>query len=452
MAYQNIASAMNGSSPAFSLPPGYGYNELADYEEQRRKAFSTDLKNQLAGRRAQLSTALTQQGTQLFNSANPGILEDLNSRGLLSSSTAVNQEQARALKEIELSNQGYLNDFDTAATAAGIQSDQDALDSALDLRRGQLEQQNMNAQADREEALARDLAKQQGRNSLTSSLIGAGGSLGSAYLGAKALGGLGAKTAATTAATGGLGATGVSGATGTGGLSGSLSLFSPGGFGSAATAPSTFAQLGGFGGLAAIGGAGLASALISRAADKKLTPLLGKTAGSLGSVIANPIGAQLNFAKKLATDPKKAVSSVGKSVSKAAKKVFCFDAQTPITMEDGSQVPICQLHIGAETKGGVVESIRTSKTDEGTRYLYKGIRVTGKHAVKENGKWLRVEDSAHSDVLRGGGIVWSIVTDKHRIYVNGIELADEHETDQYEDLSIDQSLEVLNRQEEEAVA
>lgn len=467
-----IAYAMNGSNPAFSLPPGYGFDDLSQYEEERRKAFANDLRTQLAERRKKLSEALTNQGKQLFDVANPGILEDLNSRGLLTSPTAVSQQQTQALKEIELANQGELNQFDNSATAAGLSADQDALDSALDLRRGSLEQRIQDSQSAREEALARDLAKQQGRNSLYGSLIGVGGQLGSAYLGAKVLGGSGLFGGGGGGGVGGaVGGSGVLGGTAAGTLTGTAygapgfqaasSLF-PQGLGQVGTATTAPAGGIGLGGGAAILGAGIGSMMVDNYLNKKIdwSGRFGNTGGAAARFMFNPVGSQLNFAKSLVSDPKatakralgnapsqvsNVVSSVGNSISKA----FCFEANTPISMDDGSVRPINQLYIGAETLGGTVESIRTSKTDVGTKYLYKGVQVTGEHAVKEGGKWLRVKDSDYSQPLKGDGIVWSIVTDKHRVWVNGIEFADEHESDQWEHLTIDQSLAELNRQEKE---
>lgn len=421
-----LAYAMGGVNPAFSLPPDFQINDLSVYEEQRRKAFADDLRAQLAARRKQLSEALTTQGKQLFDAANPGILEDLNSRGLLTSPTAVSQQQTNALRDIGLENQKYLNEFDTAATGAGLQADQDALDSGLELRRSDLEHRIQQGQSIEEMGLAKDLARQQGRKSLYGSLIGAAGNLGGAYLGAKALGGAGLF---------GGGTAGTAGASGAGPLGIPLS--------GAGAAPTGLAGFGGLGGLAAIGGAGIGSMMLSQAVANRAIPKVGQFGGNALGVVANPIGAQLNAAKKIVSNPGQAISSVGNSL----KKTFCFDAETPIEMEDGHQIPISRLYIGAETKGGIVEKLSTAKVSDGDRYLWKGIKVTGSHAVKEDGKWIRVEDSPYAARQKGGGIVWSIVTDKHRVWINGLELADENETDKWEELSMVESLAELNAQE-----
>ena len=125
-------------------------------------------------------------------------------------------------------------------------------------------------------------------------------------------------------------------------------------------------------------------------------------------------------------------------------------------MSDGSKRFISFVKLGEMTRGGMVESIRTSWTAPGTRYQYKGcVVVTGSHAVMEDGKWLRVKDSKYAVPLAGGGVVYSLVTSDHRIYLptdgDTIEAADEHETDQYETLTIDESLAHLNKKEEARV-
>jgi hypothetical protein len=133
----------------------------------------------------------------------------------------------------------------------------------------------------------------------------------------------------------------------------------------------------------------------------------------------------------------------GKAIN-AAKKIFCFAPDEMVEMKDGTQVPIADLHLGDHTAGGVVDSIRLSRTEKGTLYNYRGVVVTGYHAVKQYGKWVRVKDADGAIPLNGDGIVCSIATDLHRVYIHGIEFADEVETDFNEFLTIDQSLEVLN--------
>jgi hypothetical protein len=392
------------------LPANYGFADLAGYEDKRRNDFANQIESELAQRRATLSNSLNQQGKSFFDLANPGILEDLNNRGLFRSPTAVNSAQADALKEIALSNQSYLNDFDTQATGAKLQAQQDALDSSTDLLRGDLESRLSQANSSQEEQLARDLAKVQGRNSLYGSLIGAGGSLGSSLLMSRLMGG-------GSLFGGGAGAAGAGGA----GASG------VGGFGAFGTG----------GALHALGPvAGVGAALAIRNGMKQ------GTFGNTGNAVIN--AAQPFFA------PDKAIKSVANVVSnpvKSIKKVFCFDGETPIRMADGTDKAIQDVCLNDFTHGGWVESISISMTSDGTLRNYLGTLVTASHAVKEKGSWIRVGDSKYAVPVSGAAVVYSLVTTDHRIHVGDVTFADQHETDNYETLDMNESLEALNKED-----
>lgn len=140
-----------------------------------------------------------------------------------------------------------------------------------------------------------------------------------------------------------------------------------------------------------------------------------------------------------------AVKEPVKQVVNTVKKIFCFDGETMVDMVDGSTKAIKDIQLGDRVKGGgTVLSTRQSLTANGTRFEYKGVIVTGSHAVKEK-RWIRVKDSAHAHRIDNGGVVYSLVTSLHRIYVKGIQFADEHETDKYEYLSLNESLAELNK-------
>jgi hypothetical protein len=427
-----LAASTMGTNPAFGqpsngLPQNFGFNDLAGYEQGQYKDYAANLRNTLASRRADLSKSLTDQGKALFDAANPGILEDLNSRGVLSSPTAVATAQGNALRDIGMDNQKYLNDFDTQATGLGLQADQEALDSNLNLRQSELQQRLADSNSEADRALAENLARKQGRNSLTGALIGLGGSLGGGVLagGARGLFGGGGVTGGTGSIVGGAGHAasslfpgGLGQVSSFGATPGaaSSSLF-PGGV---SAAPAGI----GLGGAAAIGGAGLGAMALANQGKK--------IAGIPGALLANPIGAQLN-----------AVKGVGKKISKA----FCFDANTPVTMANGSEKMIKDLNLGEQTKGGAVLSFRASICEDGDLFRYFGTTVTGSHAVFENGCWIRVADSPYSTPIAGESIVYSIVTDLHRVWINGNLFADEFETDDYEDLNPDESLAEMNRRD-----
>lgn len=552
---QQLANSALGVDPAFTvpeLPANYDFNDLAAYEQAVRKQQGTDFKRQIgeaktgigaqydtslkgyqnstAARRAGLATSLTDTAQKNFQLQNPAILEDLNARGVFSSPTAVAQAQAQALKELEIGNQGMLNAFDTtsrsyedqlsaqklnelnqldlAGTSADLAAQQSGIDAGLDLRRGNLERQMAEANAAREEALARDLAEQQRKQGITQSLIGAGGTL----LGASMLGGLGGGTGGSSAGLSGLFGGG-SGATGAG-LGGKLSLLGSGGSpgtlsGAAAGGSGAAGGAGGLGGIglgtvgAGLGGyyagtrafrptqagdqaamnvggvmGGVGGALFGGAPGAAAGSFIGTGVGKLNNRLVTGIDNKLgNTAGSLARywspftaypaiykkikDPKKAVSSIGSSIASPVKKVsnavssvassinpFCFDPTTPVLMRDGTTQQIQHVHLGDETKGGFVVSIRISMTGEGTIYDRLGTVVTGSHAVLENGSWIRVRDSVYAVPLSGSMVVISLVTSNHRIYINGETFADEHETDQYESLNMEESLALMNYEDD----
>lgn len=216
----------------------------------------------------------------------------------------------------------------------------------------------------------------------------------------------------------------------------------------------------GGGGMGLLGSAGMAGAGIvgGAAAGQYLSKLtghntneakagsaigagLGTVFGPAGSVVGGAVGG-------LAT---KAYQGVGKltglnkpvnNAVKSVKKIFCFAPDTMVEMADGSLKRIDEIELGDETKGGMVDSLRYSLSTD--MHRYKGVRVTGSHAVKQNGAWVRVSESVYASPVEGTFMVVSLVTDEHRIFVDGIEFADEHETDFYEMLNMDQAIDYLN--------
>lgn len=289
-----LVYSMSGYNPAFSLPANYNFSDLASYEQRAREAYGQRASEDILSTRDRLATSLGDYGQKFFQEQNPAILEDLNARGLLTSPTGVNQAQADALKSIALENQKYLRDFDTSALSARLQAEQDALDTGANLRSTGLEANINEAQAQREERMARDLADKQSRNNLNNALIGAGGSIVGATL-PSILGAGGAGAAGAGAAGAGVAGAGATGAAGAGAAG-------AGGLGTAA-------------GVGAIGAAGVGSALLSRAAEKKVAEATGSDAAGLGAgIVASPIGAQINFAKNLVTDPKQAFADLGSTL------------------------------------------------------------------------------------------------------------------------------------------
>ena len=171
-------------------------------------------------------------------------------------------------------------------------------------------------------------------------------------------------------------------------------------------------------------------------------PLGGLAGGALGGVVGSEAGKAL---RGLAGGNAITFSNVGSNISKQVKSIFCFLGETPVEMASGEAKPISEIVLGEETLGGKVLSVRKSICND--LYFYNGIGVAGSHAVKEDKKWLRVKDSPSAEKIEGIFEVYCLVTTKHRIFVLGTAFADEHETDDYEQLTIDQSLEMLNLEE-----
>lgn len=186
-------------------------------------------------------------------------------------------------------------------------------------------------------------------------------------------------------------------------------------------------------------------------------PVIGTAAGAaiggaIGSVAGNTGGhLYQRYANEL-KDPMTAYADIAtggayntiKAGIDTIKDIFCFHPDTLIEMRSGMLLPICRIEVGDIIRGGKV--LATTRAIGHDFYWYEGVLVTGGHAVNENGIWLRVKDSKLALPVPGLiEIVHSLVTEKHRIYANGVEFADQHETDLYESLDLDESIGELNK-------
>ena len=112
----------------------------------------------------------------------------------------------------------------------------------------------------------------------------------------------------------------------------------------------------------------------------------------------------------------------------------CFVAGTPITMADGTTKPVEQVDLRDEVAvGGYV--FATGKFIIDNLYEYKGIKVSGLHMVKEDGRWMRVMDSEHGVSLGNDEhVVYVFGSEYRRIVINGIEFTDYFEISEKEEL------------------
>ena len=102
---------------------------------------------------------------------------------------------------------------------------------------------------------------------------------------------------------------------------------------------------------------------------------------------------------------------------------FCFDPNTLVQMANGSEKKIKDIQLGDQTKGGEVTGVFQFKASDEI-HDYKGVTVAGSHYVKEDGKFIMVQDSPLSVKIDKIPIVYSLDTTGRRIFINDIEFAD----------------------------
>ena len=102
---------------------------------------------------------------------------------------------------------------------------------------------------------------------------------------------------------------------------------------------------------------------------------------------------------------------------------FCFDPNTLIQMFDGSEKKIKEIQLGDQTKGGEVTGVFQFKASDEI-HNYKGVTVAGSHYVKEDGKFIMVQDSPLSVKIDKIPVVYSLDTTGRRIFIKNIEFAD----------------------------
>lgn len=180
------------------------FNQLADNEFKARtdlgqkqqgqiNTYADDQAKRAGEYRATLAKSLADTSANTFKSMNPGILEDLNSRGLFTSQTARDQEQGRLLSDLaneqnkqltafDTQNYGDVNSIRDEGLNALLGGDQSALDSSLALRKAGLTRQFDNADTYKEQEFAAQLAKKQSKDQLLQALLGTAGQLGGAAI------------------------------------------------------------------------------------------------------------------------------------------------------------------------------------------------------------------------------------------------------------------------------
>lgn len=145
-----------------------------------------------------------------------------------------------------------------------------------------------------------------------------------------------------------------------------------------------------------------------------------------------------------------AIRDVGSGVSKIGKSiasVFCFAKGTRFVMEDGSirnveDIDVNDIMLGGGRVYGIGKALNYDVYD------YKGIIVSGNHAIIEDDKWIRVKDSKLSKKLDNNEtIVYPIVNENHlMVHESGLIASDFDEVDNGQVYTEDERLNMLNKQ------
>ena len=261
-----------------------------------------------------------------------------------------------------------------------------------------------------------------GANLALGSTFGTGVSQGVSRLAGSATGGLVGNTggAATTAALGARGAAA----------------------GPAASSSVSKASSGsGIGGAAGAGLGAAAATLIMGGDVKEAAKVGGGTAA--GTYIGSAIGSAVPGIG----------TAIGGFIGGTIGGIFCFAAGTQILMEDGTETKLIEeLVLGDRILGGGTILGRGEGFAE-TLYSYKNTLVTGSHAVFEDGKWIRVEESEHAveqDIPVDGFVVYPLVTEAQLVVTPWFISADIMEVIEPDDVSYTnkQRIDIMNENEE----
>lgn len=186
--------------------------------------------------------------------------------------------------------------------------------------------------------------------------------------------------------------------------------------------------------------------------DKIAQQALGKDYINVNQPIkmaTSPYTTSLNLADKIipiAKPVENFASSIGSSIGSFFKKL-CFAPHTIIKMHNGTVKYIKDIEIGDVLfEGGEVYSIKKEIANPNDFYIYGENLVTGSHAVKENGKWVRVENSKNAvKTSLFSEYIVTLSNKNHTIITSdGTIFADYDEVNNSENLTLDECLNKLN--------
>lgn len=174
----------------------------------------------------------------------------------------------------------------------------------------------------------------------------------------------------------------------------------------AASKTANVGSLGSGANLGAAAGAGFATAAVTLLSGGSVKDAVKSGAGTaagtaIGAAIGGSVGGPVGAA-------------VGKVIGGFVGGLFCFAENAPILMADGTQKLVQDIEIGDQTlHGGMV--IAAGKAFADDLYEYKNTVITSYHAVFEDGKWIRAEDSALAVPVKTDEYVtvYPIATEQH---------------------------------------
>lgn len=123
----------------------------------------------------------------------------------------------------------------------------------------------------------------------------------------------------------------------------------------------------------------------------------------------------------------------------------CFPAGTLIMMEDDTEKKIEDIELGDSTMGGKVTKLMKGSAKDVLWYDYKGVIVTGGHAVFEDHEWKRIYESKKGQLIDlDVDLLFNFSTDDHEIWIQGIVFSDFDDVDN-STLSYEEALVEKNR-------
>ena len=123
------------------------------------------------------------------------------------------------------------------------------------------------------------------------------------------------------------------------------------------------------------------------------------------------------------------LGSVWNGTIGGAARFFCFDGNTKIQLRNGMLKPIKDIIPGDKLVNNLVIGCMKFTSKGSKMYKYKGVHVAGCHLVKENSKWIRVEDSYYKQPIKyDSKYIYCLSTSDSKIIINNIEFADYLET------------------------